>query len=485
VPKGDARRLWLAVAAVALGAVVLRALAFSGTELYGDEAYYYLWSLRPAAGYFDHPPLVAWLIAAGKALVPGELGVRLLFLLAGGLGAVFAALLARELLGEGEGAPRAILGAALLAASAPLLHLLGALALPDAPLAAAYTAALWLFARARGTRFLWAGLSVGVALLAKYTAALLAPALLLLVFLDPELRRELATPFPWLGALLATALFAPCLAWNAAHGFVSLRFQLGHGFGGEASLRSVAEYLVGQLLGCGPVALLVGLAFLLRARTSPERRVAAAVLLPLAVTTLSALRGRVEANWPSLVYPALCAAAAVGLARGSRALARALLLASTVAGFGLLALFASVERAPGLFLGTPAVERFHGWRDAAILVRERAERACRKLGCDGEQPFLFTDSYQTAGELAFYGGFRRFGPAAERPSQLDLWGDRPRPGEPFLFVGPGRAAASPRRTFRAEGEQPTERVEASFGGRALRDLAVTPFARYVGEAPRS
>ena len=63
---------WAAVVAIALAAIVLRALAFSGTELYSDEAYYWLWSLRPAAGYFDHPPLVAWLVAAGSPLLAGE-----------------------------------------------------------------------------------------------------------------------------------------------------------------------------------------------------------------------------------------------------------------------------------------------------------------------------------------------------------------------------------------------------------------------------
>src|SRR6266498_4167697 len=73
------------------------ALPICRPELYSDEAYYWLWSLRPAGGYFDHPPLVAWLITASAWLVPGELGVRLLFLAAGGLTVAFAALLAAEL----------------------------------------------------------------------------------------------------------------------------------------------------------------------------------------------------------------------------------------------------------------------------------------------------------------------------------------------------------------------------------------------------
>src|SRR5574342_803708 len=66
VPVEDAavsRRALLAVVAIAAATALLRAFAFRGLDLYTDEAYYWLWSTRPAAGYFDHPPMVAWLVA--------------------------------------------------------------------------------------------------------------------------------------------------------------------------------------------------------------------------------------------------------------------------------------------------------------------------------------------------------------------------------------------------------------------------------------
>jgi 4-amino-4-deoxy-L-arabinose transferase-like glycosyltransferase len=475
----ERRPPWNAVLAVAALAALARALAFACTDLYADEAYYWLWSLRPAAGYYDHPPLVAWLIAATAPLVPGELGVRLLFVVAGALTVLFAALLGREL-SEEPGAP---LLAALLAAAAPLLAVLGALALPDAPVAAAYTAALWLLARARGRRWLLAGVAVGVALLAKYSAALLAPALLLLVLWDGELRRELRTPWPWLGGAVAVALFAPCLLWNARHDWVSLRFQLGHGFAANATLRSFAEYVLGQLAGAGPVALVAGGAFLARAETSAAKRVAAGVLLPLAVTTSSALRGRVEANWPAFVYPALAAAAGAALARRPAA-GRALALGSAALTALLLAGFALELRHPRLLAGTLAVERFHGWRDAAAEVRALTLRGCAEVGCDARDPFTFAVSYQVAAELAFYGGFRRLGPASERRSQLDVWDERPAPGEAFLFVGPeGGVPDAFRREHAVSGEGAAGRFTVRFGGAPLRSLSVTPFAHFAGRAP--
>ena len=478
-------RTLLAVAAVALAAVAARAAAFHGLELYADEAYYWLWAQRPAAGYFDHPPLVAWLVAAGTRLAPGELGVRILFLVCGGLTVVFAALLARELTDD----PRAPLRAALLAAAAPLLNVVGAMALPDAPVAAAYTAALWLLARARGSRWAWVGVAVGVALLAKYTAALLAPALVLLALWDAELRRELRSPWPWLGAAVAVAIFSPCLAWNARHGWVSIAFQLRHGFGGSGDLKTFAEYVAGQLLAAGPLALAAGALLLVRARTSGEKRVAAAALLPLALTTFSAMRGKVEANWPALAYPAVAAAAAAWTARARPWVGRAVVAASVAATAAALLLFAVEQRSPWLLAGTPAVERFHGWREFSARVRAAAEDGCRAIGgppgCDARDPFVFTSNYQYAGELAYYAGWRRFGPAIERPSQLDVWGELPAPGAAFLFVGGADGVWREfRGRFHAEGEGPIASGEVRGFGAVLRDWSVTPFSRFAGAAPR-
>jgi 4-amino-4-deoxy-L-arabinose transferase-like glycosyltransferase len=57
---------------------LLRAAVAATTELSDDEAYYRLWALAPAMSYLDHPPMVAWLIAAGQAVLGDTpLGVRL------------------------------------------------------------------------------------------------------------------------------------------------------------------------------------------------------------------------------------------------------------------------------------------------------------------------------------------------------------------------------------------------------------------------
>src|SRR4029078_10644317 len=65
--------------AVALALFALRLVIAGNTGLVDDEAYYRIWSLAPALSYFDHPPMVAWIIAAGRTLAGDTvIGVRLL-----------------------------------------------------------------------------------------------------------------------------------------------------------------------------------------------------------------------------------------------------------------------------------------------------------------------------------------------------------------------------------------------------------------------
>lgn len=476
--RNGARIVW----AIALAAVAFRLLLFLGLELYADEAYYWMWSRRPAAGYFDHPPMVAWLIRASTTVLRGELGVRFLFLACGGLAVWIAAGIARELSDD----PRAPPLAALLTAASPVLALTGGLALPDAPVVAAYAGGTWLVARARGRGWIAAGVVVGLALLSKYTAALLAPALLLLVLLDPELRRELRTPWPWLGGAVAVLVFLPNLLWNARNGWIAILFQIRHGLGSEFTVQKALEFAGGLWAGAGIVALPLGVARLLRARGSAAVRVAAATLLPVAVTVYSATRGPVEANWAALTYPAICAAAAATLAGFRPAWRRGLAGASVAVTLVAGGFVAWQIRYPTLVPpDSEMVRRFQGWKRYATAAWEAVQKGCAGIGsppgCDPVDPFVYPDSYQVAAQLAWHAGWTRFGPASERPSQLDLWAVPPRRGEPVVAVG---LIPEAKRLFRASGPSALVSEPLPLRGVVLHDVRVEVFRSFEAEVPR-
>lgn len=441
------------VVLIAFAAVVMRALAFAGLELYADEAYYWTWTLRPAGGYFDHPPMVAWLIAL-FSFIPGEFGVRAAFLLLGGVAVILTGLLARELTSD----PRAPVIAALLTATMPLLQLTGGLALPDAPVVAAYVLATWMACRVRGPGWILLGVVVGLGLLSKYTAALFGPAMLLLVPFDRDLRQQLRTIWPWLGGVTAFVVFAPTLVWNAQHDWSSLRFQLGHGFNKQGSAAIFFEYVGGQLGAVGPIVLVIGLLALVRLRDEKLRRVAFLTLVPLAVTTWSATRGKVEANWPAPVYPGLAAAAAVWLVTVRPKVRTGLVGASVALALLAFAFYAVELRGPWVIdPRSPAIERFQGWRDLASQLRERA----------GDDPFVFASNYQEAAGLAYYAGWRRFGPTHGRISQFDLWNDAPQEGEPFWILDKKTADGWPPAAPHGRAEDAVE-LSARIDGKVIR-----------------
>ena len=58
--------------------LVLALIQAWGTELFDDEAYYWVYSKFLDWGYFDHPPMIAVLIKIGYFIFPSELGVRYL-----------------------------------------------------------------------------------------------------------------------------------------------------------------------------------------------------------------------------------------------------------------------------------------------------------------------------------------------------------------------------------------------------------------------
>jgi 4-amino-4-deoxy-L-arabinose transferase-like glycosyltransferase len=73
----DENRAWRLALVVVLAAVAVRLVLAGLVPLLPDETYYWEWSRRPAASYFDHPPAISAVIAFGTALFGDtRIGVR-------------------------------------------------------------------------------------------------------------------------------------------------------------------------------------------------------------------------------------------------------------------------------------------------------------------------------------------------------------------------------------------------------------------------
>src|SRR5258706_5482912 len=59
------RQAWVRWAA---GAAVVRAIVALVVPVLPEEAYHWCYARHPALSYYDHPPMIAWMIAAGRLL---------------------------------------------------------------------------------------------------------------------------------------------------------------------------------------------------------------------------------------------------------------------------------------------------------------------------------------------------------------------------------------------------------------------------------
>jgi 4-amino-4-deoxy-L-arabinose transferase-like glycosyltransferase len=389
---------WAAVGLAAL--TLVRLCVASIAPLAPDEAYYWVWSRALAAGYLDHPPMVALWIRAGTTLAGASvIGIRLLGPFAAAIGSLLVYDTA-ECLFPGRSA--GLVAAALL--NATLVLGVGAVIMtPDTPLLLFWTATLWAGARLAGDGppawWLAAGVFSGLALASKYTGAFLPIGLGLFAAIAKP--RSLRRPEPWVGALTAGVLFLPVVLWNAQHDWAGFLRQGGRvgDWRPERAAQFLGELIGGQIGLATPgvfVLLMAGIVVAIlktvRQRDPAWTLLAALSVPPILVFVQHAVGDRVEGNWPAIVYPA-AAVAAAGLAAPKW---RRWTWPSCVLGFTIAAgLYAHVVTGwPALSGGRdPVARQLFGWDDLAA----RTDFARQTAHAD----FVAAEPYGVAAELAW------------------------------------------------------------------------------------
>ena len=406
--------------------LVLRLVYLGQIELAPQEAYYWNYAQHLDIGYLDHPPLVAWLIAASLALGSGEFFVRLPAVLAWGVMIAFVVGFARDLAGRDNA-----LRSALLAATLPFFFVIGMLMTPDAPLAAAWAAALYFLQRAllggRPVAWLGAGAAIGIGMLSKYTMVLVPLAALAFVVVDARSRRVLLSPWAWGGALVALLLFSPVIAWNIRHEWASFAFQGSRRLAGQQSQFGLHEFVGFVVLLLTPLGVLALWRLLRVARTpgatgptaAPQPGAAAALvgrqrlfvlvftLVPLIPLAVASLRAETKIHWTGPIWLAALPVLAATMSRpglGDGALDRLLARSWVPVVHALMLVYAY-----GLFYypvwGIAGVRAHHhyvqmGWRDLRRQVQGIEEDVLRETG---RRPAIVgLDKHNTADEMAFY-----------------------------------------------------------------------------------
>lgn len=267
------------------------------TELTGDEAYYWMYAQNLDWGYFDHPPVIAFLIKIGYFIFGNELGVRLLPLILSTL----TILLMEQII-----QPKSYLTFFKIVLSIGILHFSGFYATPDAPLLMTTALFLWVYKRFLNSSSYGLGIILGLIIaamsLSKYHGLLI---LFLVVLSNFKLLRS--THF-WTAILVAGIGLLPHLFWQISAGFPSVNYHLFERSTNPYLFSYTSDFFVTQLFVLGP---LIGIFFFIAAvnkkyKNQFEKTLQFIFWGGYIFFFIASFKGRVEGHWTYFtVLPAL------------------------------------------------------------------------------------------------------------------------------------------------------------------------------------
>lgn len=227
-------RLFAALLTVTL---VFRCWLAVVTPITGDEAYFIWWGWRPDWGFYDHPPMIGWWLAALLTVSDAEGWLRLPMIIQPAILALGVISALPRLAPALDDEQRYSIGTLVLLAPANVWNVF---ITTDTPLIyfSVFSGLAWLRATRDDQRGQWrwylaAGILLAGAVLSKYFAAILGFA-----YLVDALRRR--TLRAWGGLTIAYAATLPALAmmvwWNAGHCWSNYMFNFVNRHTAEPSL---------------------------------------------------------------------------------------------------------------------------------------------------------------------------------------------------------------------------------------------------------
>ncbi|MEO8889734.1 MAG: glycosyltransferase family 39 protein [Jatrophihabitantaceae bacterium] len=391
------RTAWLAA-----GSVTLALVALAGRYgFHRDELYFLIAGRHLAFGYVDQPPFTLFVARAQELVFGGSpLAVRVWPALVAGAVVLFAAVLCREL-GGGRRA-RALVAVGI--ATSPGVLLAGHTLSTETTDVLVWQVLVLLVVRAlrTGRLRLWlaVGAVVGVGLQNKDLPGFLALALLIGLLITRR-REVLTNRYLWLGALLAVAIAAPAIAWQAIHGFPQWQVAQAqrHGTG-------PVKYVLEQLLILNP-ALLPAIVRGTRALWRTDRYRTLVWTFALLEVFFLATGGKAYYPAPMLILLAVAGVAAKQTVAPAGGAARhsgrwpMLMRYGSIAAFGALLLPAVLPVLPeSVFAASP----YAGQDDARATIgwpqlAQQVDAVIARAGMDRAGTVILTDSYGEAGAL--------------------------------------------------------------------------------------
>ncbi|MFD2514801.1 ArnT family glycosyltransferase [Pontibacter locisalis] len=227
--------------------VIIRLLTVQRMGLMPQDAYYYYYSEHLALSYYDHPPMIAYLLRLFTEIFSKD---EVIIKLANAVTTVFSLVafyfLAKQFL------PRHRAGSSLvLLGSTVMVTNLSLVSLPDVPLVLFWTLSLLLLHKAihTGSGFYWAlaGITVGLSFNSKYTAVFLLLGLVLFLLLSSQHRKYVFSRQMLLLLIFLLLTVSPVVMWNLQNDWISFEFQSSNRMSSIAELNLSPRFFFGNI----------------------------------------------------------------------------------------------------------------------------------------------------------------------------------------------------------------------------------------------
>jgi len=358
------------------------------TPLIFDEAYYWYYAQNLAWGYFDHPPMVAFMIKLGSLLFEGELGVRFVSCMLSA-GTFIVIWLCIDNLKKRD----YVVPFFVLVFSMALLNAYGFFTLPDTPLL--FFTALFLYVYKRflhETSLQWAiimGLVMACLMYSKYHAALV------IVFVLLSNLKLLASKYAWLSVFVALFSYIPHFIWLYQNDFVTISYHL---FDRPNAAYSFEKYTLGYFVNLVAV---FGLIFpwiylsLFKTRASDTfiRALLYLVYGTLIFFFISSFNRRVQTQWIIIIAIPLAIITFRYMMQNEK-------VSQWIYRVGLVNIAIILYLRVGLVYEelSPIYYETHGNKEVARQMKAEV----------GDTPLVFINSYRNAPMFAFYTGNQTF-----------------------------------------------------------------------------
>ena len=433
------------------------ALGFS-IEFSVDEAHYALYAQHLAWSYFDHPPLVGWIQWPLVSLTSSEGLIRIVPELLWVLSCLLVYQVTLEIHHFIQGRNAGYLTSSLPSANtcglmavlaiiaAPMPHVLAIGLLPDtllAPLSLGlmYMALRWLI-QDHFTLGDWivTGILLGLAGLSKYTAVFTAFALLL-VLISARRKSFISKLGFWLALAIALIFISPVLYWNWVNDWISFKYQIAHGSGGEWLWRRLGAFIGTQIAVFGPLLIMGSFIFLKDCIHATKLSIVSLLgffFIPFIIFAILSGGGGLP-HWTTPAWFCLAPFAGIGLAKAWSAQHRFLIraffilqVALCLIGFGFVL---SGGISSTLIKSNPIAD-LYGWK----MAGQKAAQLSQATKANG----IAVQNWTLGSRAAWYAKPIPVFVLDQRKDQFDLWFGQLPPGVNILLINwSGMAFAAP------------------------------------------